>query len=325
MAEFSGLFNSLNGDRKYNAERFAEYFASFLSDGIFNGGEFLRPYVNGGDLLIRVKPGKAWIKGYYYSLSDADKIIPLSNAHMTLPRIDRIVLRLDLSITGRNIQTVIKEGIPSSNPAIPALTRDFTGAGIFELSLGRVLVPASATGINPANVTDERLNASVCGLVNSLIQADTTNIFIQFQTYYNSVKTSFDADIADYRAEILSIINLFNVWLNDSQNEWGIQKVEWRAWFNFVKNDLNCAQVFDFDNLIRLPNTNTITTFNANGSITEVIQVLPGLGVFATRTTSFPGDGSIIIIVTCPSLGVNSRVTNIFNANGSINIISEVL
>ena len=35
MAEKSGFFNSVNGDRRYKADFFAEYFASFIGNGIF--------------------------------------------------------------------------------------------------------------------------------------------------------------------------------------------------------------------------------------------------------------------------------------------------
>ena len=44
--EFSSFFNSVGGDRKYKAEDWAEYFGSFIGNGVF---AILRAAMRGAD------------------------------------------------------------------------------------------------------------------------------------------------------------------------------------------------------------------------------------------------------------------------------------
>lgn len=65
MAIRSGLFNSVNGDRRYKADFFAEYFASFIANGVFpNPSTGLQVLAN-QNMTVAIKPGKAWINGYF--------------------------------------------------------------------------------------------------------------------------------------------------------------------------------------------------------------------------------------------------------------------
>ncbi len=109
--------------------------------------------------------GSAWINGYRYENTD-DLNIPLTTANGSNPRIDRIVVRL--SMVSRSIQLAAVAGTPAASPLAPALTRT---SDIYELGIADVLVPAAATSIAANNITDTRLNTSLCGLVNSLVSS----------------------------------------------------------------------------------------------------------------------------------------------------------
>ena len=75
----SGFFNSVNGDRKYDAKRFAEYFNSFIGNGVFpNPSDNLQVIAN-NDMTVTVKAGKAWINGYIM-INDDDYILALDVA-----------------------------------------------------------------------------------------------------------------------------------------------------------------------------------------------------------------------------------------------------
>ena len=118
MAIRSGFFNSVNGDRKYNASRFAEYFASFIGNGVFpNPSDNLQVIAN-NNMTITVKPGKAWINGYIL-INDDDHILTLDTADGILDRIDRVVVKYDVS--AREIRIEVKKGEFSSNPTAPDL------------------------------------------------------------------------------------------------------------------------------------------------------------------------------------------------------------
>lgn len=188
----SSFFNSVSGDRKYQASDFAAYFGSLLTNGVFpNPGTNLQ-VVSNSDMTVTVNIGKGWISGYFY-LNDAVLILPIDVADGILKRIDRIALRMDT--VNRSIAAVVKKGTFSSTPVALALQRD---ADAYELALADVYVDAGVTSITGAAITDQRLNTVLCGWVNSLIQADTTAIFDQYQAWFASTTAAEEADFSTW-------------------------------------------------------------------------------------------------------------------------------
>lgn len=163
--EKSGFFNSSGGDRVYDAADFASYFGNLVSNGVFYAAATNLQVSPGTGLAVNVAAGSAWINGYRYENTDA-RNIPLATANGSNPRIDRVVVRL--SMISRSIQLAIVTGTPAVAPVAPALTRT---SDVYELGIADVLVPAAATSIAANNITDTRLNTSLCGLVNSLVTA----------------------------------------------------------------------------------------------------------------------------------------------------------
>jgi len=177
----SGFFNSVNQDRKYNASDFAEYFASFISSGVFpNPSTNLQVVAQTiPDMTVIVRPGKAWINGYIL-INDDDYVLQLDPADGVLNRIDRVVARYD--VEDREIRIEIKKGTFASAPEPPSLQRD---ADAYELGLADIYVAAGAVSITQANITDLRLNTDLCGIVHGTVnQVDTTTLFNQYQTWF---------------------------------------------------------------------------------------------------------------------------------------------
>ncbi len=81
---------------------------------------------------------------------------------MALPRIDRVVLRLDTSLQTRRIAIATLAGEPAAVPVAPELTRS---GNIYELSLAQVRIGANVLSISAADITDERGDAELCGVV----------------------------------------------------------------------------------------------------------------------------------------------------------------
>ncbi len=163
--EKSGFFNSSDGDRVYDATDFAAYFGNLVSNGVFYASATNLQATPGNGLAVSVAAGSAWINGYRYENTD-DLNLPLTTANGSNPRIDRIVVRL--SQVSRSIQLAVVDGTPAATPSAPALTRT---SDVYELGIADVLIPAAATSIATNNITDTRLNTSLCGLVNSLVTA----------------------------------------------------------------------------------------------------------------------------------------------------------
>ncbi|MCB2340905.1 hypothetical protein [Clostridium estertheticum] len=190
--EKSSFFNSVAGDRKYKASNFADYFNSLLTNGVFPNPSTNLQVINNNNMTITVKTGKAWINGYQY-FNDGDLTLPIAIADGVLNRIDRIVVRFDT--VGRLISTVVKSGTMASVPVAPVLQRD---ADLFELGIADIYIGQGAVLISQTNITDLRMNTTLCGWVNSLIQADTSAIFNQYQDWYNAKQTAYNGDFTTW-------------------------------------------------------------------------------------------------------------------------------
>lgn len=179
--EKSSFFNSVNGDRRYKAEDWASYFSAFIGNGVFPLPSTNLQVVAGDGMSIVLRSGKAFINGYYYE-NTADLIIPLAVADGVLKRIDRIVIRWDL--LERKISARVKSSSFSSSPTALTLQRD---ADAFELCVADVLINNGATSISQAQITDQRLDFSLCGTVGDAAARDAVE---QMQKLVEQVQKS---------------------------------------------------------------------------------------------------------------------------------------
>lgn len=230
MAETSGFFNaemieydgSTTYDRIYYADQFAYYFSKFISNGVYINPATQLKVTSKGELKLNVAVGDAFINGYWYK-NDENFELQLAQANGSLPRIDRVVLRLD-SFT-RYINLAILQGNPAATPSAKNLTRN---ADAWELGLADVYIERGVLSISDANITDLRPDRTYCGYVAGVVnQIDTTNLFAQFtdafeQYYEKQVTTSdkFSSDLAkkynDYA--VLAETN-FGKWMTDTKGD----------------------------------------------------------------------------------------------------------
>ena len=364
MAEKSGFFNSFYGDRKYNAAFFAEYFSSFIGNGIYTGGTVLKVEPYGGNMDIKIKPGRAWINGYYYHLQDAPKVMTLQPANLTQGRIDRVVLRLNLEESYRHISVEVKTGQRADVPAAPELERT---AAIWELGLADIRINPGVTEVLGSNVTDLRLDDTMCGLVTSVVeQADLASIFNQFQNYYNERKEQFDnwlADIDDiwqaydaayslWYGQVQNRANtqytdnqaVFDTQFSDNQDAFDdqfsnnqdafdgqmvAQHTEYSGWFNQIKAELFNNIHFQFDNWALKTGYQYLTQFDVPqaGTITEQIINMDNGTILASRITKFhtPEPGSITVTLQVSEPQIHVRKITRFDTLAEGIVSEEVL
>ena len=164
MTEIYGLFDAADPeapDRVYTSEAFARLFKTMMRDGIVHndGAELAVGPTVPAAMSVSVGTGMALIQGRYY-INDSDLTLNVEAADPSHPRIDRVVVRLEAT-PGRTIHAVVKKGTPAPSPVPPGLTRT---AETWELSLAQVRVEAGATSIVAGKITDDRGNASLCGV-----------------------------------------------------------------------------------------------------------------------------------------------------------------
>lgn len=203
MALTYGFFNSVNGDRVYNADQMSEMFDGLISDGVFqNVGGAMQVVVNDG-LTVNVSTGRARINSQWAKIDTAYPIT-LNSAHVTLNRYTAICLRVDFA--NRQIELIARDGENATSPSKPAIVRD---SYYYELILAYIYIGAGATTITQANIEDTRANTSLCGIVSSLVQnLDTENLYNQYIAAYNEQLATMDAWFTAQR-------NAFDTWFND--------------------------------------------------------------------------------------------------------------
>lgn len=204
MAITCGFFNSLEGDRKYDARQMGEMFDGLIMDGVFMSiGDALKTTPSSG-MTVAVGTGRAWFL-HTWTKNDSEYLIEVSAAESVLNRIDTIVLDVDNTEAVRSNTIKLIKGTPASNAKRPTLinTTDHK-----QIPLADILVPAGATTLATTNITNI-VGTSECPYVTgplSIIQNDDILAAWQeeFDTWFEDVKDQLSGDVA---GNLLNLIN----------------------------------------------------------------------------------------------------------------------
>lgn len=199
MAELSGFFPDVSGDREYTTDFLAKWIASFISNGVYNGSLAVTA---GSNMQIIIPAGQAWINGYYYK-NDSDLTLTITNADGVLKRKDTVVLRWD--INSRSITVQVLAGTFASEPVAPPIVRT---AEQYDLKLAEIDIAAGATSITQANITDTRLDNNVCGIVHAAVDhINTTALYNQIQADLAEFKSTNETDFTAWVNSLKDILD----------------------------------------------------------------------------------------------------------------------
>lgn len=269
MAITYGFFNSLNGDRKYNAENIGRYLHGIVSSGVYADSSDSLQVFAGSGMEVIVQPGRAMLD-YHYMENDDTMTLTLA-AGGTQDRIDAIVARLDM--TNRLCEIAVVTGTPAATPVRPTMRRTDV---IKEYMLASVYVTKLSSEITQANITDTRPDTTVCGWVTGVIdQVDTSTLWAQWVAAYEQAYSQLLADLAANRATF-------------------------DAWYAALSEDLNVlTYVEEYTNLVTLTeDTNTIPIGIAEfDPIVDVLFVNYRGLTYATSDYTITGTGADAAIV----------------------------
>ena len=200
MSVTYGFFNSVNGDRLYNADQMSLYFEGLISQGVFENVGDRMQVTAGTGMSVNVGTGRAIVQSKW-AKNDAALNLAITAADVQKNRIDAIAIRFDA--TARTVSIVVKEGTATTGTASPPARA--TGADVYELFLAYVSISKATSAITQAMITDLRASAN-CGWVTGIIdQVDTSDLFDQWQTayeaYYAAATAAFNAYFAAKKAE----------------------------------------------------------------------------------------------------------------------------
>lgn len=174
----------------YTAED-AELFHCTRTSGIWAEDSFPLS-VTGADNNVTIGTGIAWINNEEFSgkvtaLKSAE-VLDLGIADSTYPRIDVIAIQFNANSNATDV--IVKKGTPATNPVRPAIVR--SGA-VYELYLASVYRPTGATAITASNITDLRMDKTVCGLMaDSVTSVDTSAIDAQVKALIANLEAEIE-------------------------------------------------------------------------------------------------------------------------------------
>lgn len=192
MAFSCGFYNSLNGDRKYNARQVSELFDGIIRDGVYASiGDKLTVKQRTG-MQITVGTGRAWFN-HSWSLVDAEYPLTVDQSDLILDRIDAVVLEVNESTEVRDNSIKMVKGTAASSPQKPTMTdTEF----VHQYPLAYISVKKGATEITTADI-EINVGKDNCPYVTSILEAASIEELYaqweaQFKGWEEGQKTQFE-------------------------------------------------------------------------------------------------------------------------------------
>lgn len=166
MSVTYGFYNSVNGDRKYNAVEMSSIFDGIIKDGVYMAiGDALAVKATTG-LGFTIGIGRAWFD-HTWTLNDSLYPMSVSTADVLMNRIDAVVLEINANTEARKNEFKIIKGTPASSPKKPSLTKSEL---VNQYPLAYITVKAGATSITQSNI-ENAIGTSECPYVTGVIQS----------------------------------------------------------------------------------------------------------------------------------------------------------
>lgn len=191
MAEIKNFPN--NSDEYIGAEYVMKWLHGRTS-GVFGAENNLAVTLDSG-MTVKVSDGVGWLSnsegdGSVFwndtkNTTGSELKLTATIANAVNPRIDRVVVTWDTVDYAAKPRIELLQGTPAASPAAPTLTNNTLKR---QISLAQIYVAAAASKLTSANITDERLDKSVCGIVTDWVTVDTTTMNQQFKEYLTAIR-----------------------------------------------------------------------------------------------------------------------------------------
>lgn len=243
MSVSSGFFNSLNGDRKYNAAQMSAIFDGLIIDGVFASIGTAFAVKAAGGLTVNVGIGKAW---FDHTWTVNDSILPMTapEAEVLLDRIDAVVLEVNGMESVRNNTIKFVKGNPSSAPSRPTLTNE---GNVHQYPLCYIYRKCGTAVINQADITPMVGTESTPFVTGILQTISLDELLGKWQDELDRFTDARSKEVDDWIAQEESD---FTAWFNkmkaDLQQEQTVldqwiasEQADFLAWYNQMKDQLS--------------------------------------------------------------------------------------
>lgn len=243
MSVSSGFFNSLNGDRKYNAAQMSAIFDGLIIDGVFASIGTAFAVKAAGGLTVNVGIGKAW---FDHTWTVNDSILPMTapEAEVLLDRIDAVVLEVNGTESVRDNSIKFVKGNPSSAPSRPTLTNE---GNVHQYPLCYIYRKHGTAVINQADITPMVGTESTPFVTGILQTISLDELLGKWQDELDRFTDARSQEVDDWIAQEESD---FTAWFNkmkaDLQQEQTVldqwiasEQADFLAWYNQMKDQLS--------------------------------------------------------------------------------------
>lgn len=243
MSVSSGFFNSLNGDRKYNAAQMSAIFDGLIIDGVFASIGTAFAVKAAGGLTVNVGIGKAWFD-HTWTVNDSILLMTAPEAEVLLDRIDAVVLEVNGMESVRNNTIKFVKGNPSSAPSRPTLTNE---GNVHQYPLCYIYRKYGTAVINQADITPMVGTESTPFVTGILQTISLDELLGKWQDELNRFTDARSKEVDDWIAQEESD---FTAWFNkmkaDLQQEQTVldqwiasEQADFLAWYNQMKDQLS--------------------------------------------------------------------------------------
>lgn len=243
MSVSSGFFNSLNGDRKYNAAQMSAIFDGLIIDGVFASIGTAFAVKAAGGLTVNVGIGKAW---FDHTWTVNDSILPMTapEAEVLLDRIDAVVLEVNGMESVRENTIKFVKGNPSSAPSRPTLTNE---GNVHQYPLCYIYRKYGTAVINQADITPMVGTESTPFVTGILQTISLDELLGKWQDELDRFTDARSQEVDDWIAQEESD---FTTWFNEMKavlqqeqtvlDQWiASEQADFLAWYNQMKDQLS--------------------------------------------------------------------------------------
>lgn len=243
MSVTYGFYNSLNGDRKYNAEQISSIFDGLIVDGVFASIGTAFAVKAAGGLTVNVGIGKAWFN-HTWTLNDS--ILPLTapESEVLLDRIDAVVLEVNGLESVRENSIKIITGTPSSAPVRPTLENE---GNVHQYPLAYIYRKFGSAVITQADITN-MVGTDSTPFVTGILQTISLDELLgQWQDQLDRFTDTRSQEVDDWIAQEESD---FTTWFNEMKanlqqeqavlDQWiASEQADFLTWYNQMKDQLS--------------------------------------------------------------------------------------
>lgn len=254
MAWTSGFFNSVNGDRLYNADQMSRIFEGLITDGVYESvANKLAVQPNSG-MTIQIATGRGWF-GRHWVNNDSEYKLTVDQSDVILNRYVAVVIKVDDTDAVRDAVPYLKYSDYATTPVKPTMTRTET---VKEYCLAYIYIKAGATAITASDIEDTRQDTNLCGWVTGLIDQITPDtLYTQFTALFNEWFSGLQ-DLIDENTETMLVNALpVSVAVTLSSNSWTLDG-------GLYKQSVTVTNMNNTKSVVIQAATESVTAFSAS-------------------------------------------------------------